>query len=165
MELILDNDRKQRKYSEKERKIRHKLRAIEQQHEKWTEHCLSNPRLRHYQANDGDPTHTSREDWEDFVRRERDKWWLEWFGSEFNPMCACESVEPCGCRPFANGVNYIEGGRTEVIGALSKELREMYPIKPAVKPSPPPGYYSCPGCNVFLLERFNECPLCKTSKV
>ncbi len=165
MELILDNDRKQRKYSEKERNIRHKLRAIEEQHEKWREHCLTNPRLQHHEGNDGDPTHTSYEDWVDYVKRYRDDWWREWFGCYFNPMCACDTVERCRCRPFANGIKYIEGGTTEVEGALSRELQAMYPVKPAIKPSPPPpGYYSCSWCNVFLAESCNVCPLCKTNK-
>jgi hypothetical protein len=163
MDLIMDNDRKQRKYSQAERKIREQLRAIEDQHEKWREHCLTTPRLQHHEGNDGDPTHTSREDWVEYVKRYRDDWWREWFGCYFNPMCACDTVERCGCRPFANGVTLIDG-KTEIKGALSRELQAMYPVKPMKPSPPPPGYYSCPGCNVFLMEVCSKCPLCQTDK-
>ena len=164
MDLIMDDGRKLKKYSETERKMRKELHAIEDQHQQWREHCLTNPRLRHHEGDDGDPTHTSHEEWVEFVKKYRDNWWREKFCCYFNPMCTCESVEPCGCRPFANGVILIEG-KTEIEGTLSRELQEMYRVKPTIKPSPPPpGYYSCPGCNVFVQEIFTKCPLCQKSK-
>ena len=161
-DLVMDNGRDLRRYSEKERAIRRRLREIADQHFCWREEAP--PRLRHYGADDGDPNHASRESWEAYAKKYRADWWLKKFGSEFNPMCACESAEFCSCIPFLRGLVYIDG-RTEIEGALSKELREMYyPIK-TVKPAPPPpGYYSCPGCNVFLVESFSKCPLCQTLK-
>ena len=130
MDLVLDNDRKQRKFSQEVRKIREQLLRISDQHQKWWEHVgelgkhnmgndtyiyLNQSRPPYWMKSYPEP-----EVWETYVKAYRADWWRKTFNCEFNPMCPCKTAEFCGCFPFSHGVQLVDGA-TEIDGWLRED--------------------------------------------
>ena len=136
MDIVLDNDRKQRKFSQAVRNIREQLIRISDQHQKWWEHVAAVGK--HNMGNDtyiylnqSRPPYWMKsyhepEVWEKYVKAYRADWWRKTFNCEFNPMCPCKTAEFCGCFPFSHGVQLVDGA-TEIDGWLIKdEIKSQY---------------------------------------